>query len=171
MKPTETAELLKIGDLARQTGKTVRALHLYEELGLLRPASRTSGGFRLFDEDALRRIHWIGLLQELGLSLHQIQELLNDWRSHETGPQAMERVRAVFAEKLEEARAQARKYDTLAVELGSALRYFETCRTCRPEPKVEACATCPHDHGMDVEPMLIAGLHGSGEKLPAPAPS
>ena len=44
-----TTHLIRIGDLARLTGKTVRAIHLYEELGLLKPATRSSGGFRLYD--------------------------------------------------------------------------------------------------------------------------
>src|SRR2546421_9764343 len=118
--------LLKIGDLARRSGKSVRALHLYEELGLLQPVSRTPGGFRLFDEDVLRRIHWIGLLQEMGLSLHQIQELLQSWWENAYGPEAMGRLRQVFEEKLTEARIQARKYEELARELESSIRYMET---------------------------------------------
>ena len=40
--------LLRIGDLAEKTGKTKRALRLYEEMGLLVPSDRTSGGFRLY---------------------------------------------------------------------------------------------------------------------------
>ena len=48
--------LLKIGELARRTGKTVRAVHLYEELGLLAPAVRSKGGFRLYHGRAVTRI-------------------------------------------------------------------------------------------------------------------
>ncbi len=156
----EPMELLKIGDLARRSGKSVRALHLYEELGLLRPTTRTTGGFRLFESEALRRIHWIGLLQEMGLSLHQIQELLENWWSHELGPQAMRRVREVFEAKLEEARRQARRYQLLARELESSIRYIETCSsTCPPSADVETCTRCPMDHGMTEEPVLVAGLH------------
>ena len=70
------SKLLKIGDLARRTGKSVRALHLYEELGLLSPTARSQGGFRLYDESAFVRIRWIELLQDSGFSLHQIQSLL-----------------------------------------------------------------------------------------------
>ena len=40
---------MKVGDLSRQTGKTVRALRLYEELDLLHPVARSHGGFRLYD--------------------------------------------------------------------------------------------------------------------------
>jgi MerR family transcriptional regulator, copper efflux regulator len=154
-------ELLKIGDLARKTGKTVRALHLYEELGLLRPVSRTSGGFRLFDADSLQRLHWISLLQEMGLSLHQIQDLLRDWWSGEHGPESMARLREVFKEKLVEARNQARRYEQLAAEIENSIQYFETCRSCFPAPRVETCTQCPRDHGMEDAPLLVKGLHGS----------
>src|SRR5689334_16413767 len=66
-------ELLQVGDLARLCGKTVRAIHLYEELGLLRPHARSKGRYRLFSRDAIVRVRWIGKLQELGLSLPTIQ--------------------------------------------------------------------------------------------------
>ncbi|MBI5838016.1 MAG: MerR family transcriptional regulator [Candidatus Eisenbacteria bacterium] len=156
----EPMELLKIGDLARRSGKSVRALHLYEELDLLRPVTRTTGGFRLFDEEALRRIHWIGLLQEMGLSLQQIRELLQNWWSHELGPAAMRRVREVFESRLEDARRQARRYQSLARELESSIRYIETCSSsCSPFSDVATCTRCPHDHGMTEEPALVAGLH------------
>ena len=44
----DSLSLLKVGELAKRTGKTVRAIHLYEELGLLAPAVRSKGGFRLY---------------------------------------------------------------------------------------------------------------------------
>ena len=48
-------QYLRVGDLARRTGKSVRAIHLYEELGLLEPATRSSGGFRLYHDAAVDR--------------------------------------------------------------------------------------------------------------------
>ena len=47
--------LLKVGELAKRAGKTVRAVHLYEELGLLAPAVRSKGGFRLYHGRAVTR--------------------------------------------------------------------------------------------------------------------
>ncbi|MEO7113867.1 MAG: MerR family DNA-binding transcriptional regulator, partial [Polyangiaceae bacterium] len=44
--------LMQVGDLARESGKTVRAIHLYEELELLRPAARSKGRYRLYTKDA-----------------------------------------------------------------------------------------------------------------------
>ncbi len=56
----ERRDLRQIGDLAREAGKTVRAIHLYEELGLLTPAGRSKGRFRLYGRESLVRIRWIG---------------------------------------------------------------------------------------------------------------
>src|SRR5262245_44197266 len=70
---------LKVGELARLSGKTVRALHLYEERGLLDPIERSKGGFRLYAEDALVRVRWISKLQEMGFSLTDIQKMLEQW--------------------------------------------------------------------------------------------
>lgn len=151
---------LKVGDLARMTGKSVRALRLYEELDLLHPVGRTHGGFRLYDETALTRIRWIELLQEAGLSLHEIQELLKAWQSTKFGPQAMAAVRDTFRKRLEETRAAIQRYRALEHELDATLRYLETCRSCTPpRTTLEHCPQCPEDHGVMEPPALVAGFH------------
>jgi MerR family transcriptional regulator, copper efflux regulator len=151
---------LKVGDLARQTGKSVRALRLYEELGLLHPEGRSAGGFRLYGESALTRIRWIELLQEAGLSLHEIQGLLHTWRGTRYGPEAMAVVRDTFQKKLEETREAIVRYEALARELEGTLEYLRTCQVCRPPRTThEDCPHCPEDHGMKKEPALVAGFH------------
>src|ERR1700744_6339599 len=75
----ERRDLMQIGDLARETGKTVRAIQLYEELGLLAPAARSKGRFRLYTREALMRIRWIGKLQGMGFSLGDIQTIVREW--------------------------------------------------------------------------------------------
>src|SRR5207249_9394956 len=118
-----TSKHLKVGDLAKQTGKSVRALRLYEELDLLHPVARSSGGFRLYDESALTRIRWIELLQETGLSLHQIQALLKAWQGSRYGPEAMAAVRETFQTKLTETRPAIIRYEPPARELYGTLAY------------------------------------------------
>src|SRR5215212_11812259 len=73
---TNEEDLLQVGDLAKLCGKSVRAIHLYEELGLLRPHARSKGRYRLFSQDAVMRVRWIGKLQDLGLSLPTIQTVV-----------------------------------------------------------------------------------------------
>jgi MerR family transcriptional regulator, copper efflux regulator len=151
---------LKVGDLAKQAGKSVRALRLYEELDLLHPVARSNGGFRLYDESALTRIRWIELLQEAGLSLHQIQGLLQAWHGSKSAPEAMAAVRETFQKKLIETRSAITRYQALAHELEGTLEYLRTCQVCRP-PRTTAqdCPHCPEDHGMKTEPALVAGFH------------
>jgi DNA-binding transcriptional MerR regulator len=57
-------------------GKTTRAIHLYEELGLLTPAVRSKGGFRLYSPRAVARLEWIQKLQDMGFSLTEIKAFL-----------------------------------------------------------------------------------------------
>ena len=47
---------MKVGELTKRTGLTVRTLHHYDEIGLLAPAERTSSGHRLYGETELRRL-------------------------------------------------------------------------------------------------------------------
>jgi MerR family copper efflux transcriptional regulator len=150
--------LLRIGDLARLTGKTVRAIHLYEEQGLLQPATRTSGGFRLYEENAIERVRWIELLHELGFSLNEMRDLLRSWWSAGLGPEAMSELRALFTRKLEHAREMITRYQQLERELIDGLRYLETCRVCATPSTVKVCVHCTQDHGMSQEPALVAGL-------------
>lgn len=70
-------EARKIGDLARASGVTVRTLHHYEEIGLLRPA-RTEAGHRLYGDDEVERLYRIIQLRRLGLSLGEIGRALDD---------------------------------------------------------------------------------------------
>ena len=173
METKETAKLLKVGDLAKQTGKSVRALHLYEELGLLTPAARSQGGFRLFDPDALRQIRWIELLQESGFSLHEIQTLLRDWQTTHYGPEASRALSESFQKRLEETREQLTRLQALERELVETLQYLDTCDQCAPvRTTSDDCPQCPVDHGMKAEPALVAGFHiasraiGGGLSLP-----
>jgi DNA-binding transcriptional MerR regulator len=67
----------RIGEVAKLTGVTTRALRYWEELGLLRPASRTDGGERLYTPADLRRVTRIRDLQELlGFSLEEVKAVL-----------------------------------------------------------------------------------------------
>lgn len=71
----------KIGELASATGLTVRTLHYYEEIDLLRPSTRTDSGHRLYDDKDVERLYRICLLRRLGLSLEDIGRALGepDW--------------------------------------------------------------------------------------------
>lgn len=157
-------QLLRVGDLARLTGKTVRAIHLYEEMGLLQPTQRTSGGFRLYDASVMERLRWIDLLHGLGFSLHDMRELVQSWWSAELGPDAMSELRGLFQRKLDETRDAIARYRQLETELRDGLSYLETCRVCATREPTRGCVGCRQDHGMPAEPALVAGLTAVPEK-------
>lgn len=68
----------KVGELAAATGVTVRALHHYDELGLLVPCERTGSGHRLYAEEDVRRLYRILALRRLGFPLDEIASLLDE---------------------------------------------------------------------------------------------
>ncbi len=68
--------MFTIGKLAAQAAVSVDAVRYYEKEGLLRPAHRTEAGYRLYDQDARRRIHFIKHAQACGFTLAEIRELL-----------------------------------------------------------------------------------------------
>jgi DNA-binding transcriptional MerR regulator len=149
---------MQIGDLARETGKTVRAIHLYEELGLLTPAARSKGRFRLYGPEALLRIRWIGKLQEMGFSLADIQTVVHEWEHVASAPDAMKRMRGVYARKLAEAQAQRRRIEALESELEASLAYLDACDVCDPQRLLSACHCCDlHDKEAEV-PELVLGF-------------
>ncbi len=151
-------DLMQIGDLARESGKTVRAIHLYEELELLQPAARSKGRFRLYSRDALTRIRWIGKLQEMGFSLSDIQTVVREWGHPTSAPASMEKMSGVYKAKLLETRENIRRLQELEHELEASLRYLDTCDVCDPARLLSACSCCElHDRAAEV-PDLVAGF-------------
>jgi DNA-binding transcriptional MerR regulator len=69
---------LKVGELARRTGISVRTLHYYDEIGLLTPARRGDGNHRLYAVADIARLQQITSLRQLGLSLEEIRAVLED---------------------------------------------------------------------------------------------
>ena len=68
--------LLTIGAAAQTAGLTPKAVRLYEARGLLPDVKRSEGGYRLYDEEDLRLLRFIGRARALGLGLRAIQDLV-----------------------------------------------------------------------------------------------
>ncbi|HXJ19757.1 MAG TPA: MerR family transcriptional regulator [Polyangia bacterium] len=156
--PADSLALLKVGELAKRTGKTVRAVHLYEELGLLAPAVRSKGNFRLYSGKAVKRIDWIQKLQDLGFSLTEIKAFLRDWEESAAAPKAMARVREIFSDKLRETQETIARLERLVGDLTETLAYMDSCRSCEPTHTQAECGTCGI-HGHDGRaPLLVEGI-------------
>src|SRR3954451_4143909 len=111
--PTQSADvpkraLLRIQEVAAALGLTARTIRYYEELGLLTPAARSEGDYRLYDEDDVERLRFIkDLRDDAGFSLAEISQLLED-------DAARARFRARFREATDAAERQAILEDSIA---------------------------------------------------------
>src|SRR5437870_4391373 len=70
-------EALKVGELAKRTGLTVRTLHHYDAIGLLKPSLHTEAGHRLYAADDVARLQQVLSLRQLGFSLEEVRDCLN----------------------------------------------------------------------------------------------
>ena len=68
---------LKVGELAKRTGLTVRTLHHYDEIGLLKPSLKTEAGHRLYTARDVARLQQVLSLRQLGFSLEQVRDCLD----------------------------------------------------------------------------------------------
>ena len=65
-----------VNEVSRMTGCSIRTLHHYDAIGLLKPTRVTDAGYRLYDEDAIERLFLILLFKEIGFPLKEIQSIL-----------------------------------------------------------------------------------------------
>lgn len=152
----QSSELLRVGDLAKATGKTVRAIHLYEELGLLKPSVRSKGRYRLFGPEAVMRARWITKLQELGWSLGDIKTVVQAGENL-SAPGAMAQMRDVYQQQLKATREQISRLKALETELEDSLDYLQRCHTCSTDHDKDSCRSCQLHHEEE-PPELVAGL-------------
>jgi len=146
-----------VGDLAKLTGKTVRAIHHYEELGLIEPIGRSKGHYRLFDPETPVRIRWISKLQSLGLSLGEIRSLVRNRRASVSALQSADQLRRMYEGKLGEVRSRLTELSALERELEASLAYLDSCGTsCTPEFVPTHCPQCDR-HPETNETDLISG--------------
>jgi DNA-binding transcriptional MerR regulator len=121
-RPATSGRLMRIQEAAAEVGLTARSVRYYEELGLLMPAARSEGDYRLYDETDIDRLRFIkGLRDDAGFSLAEIAQLLEDEAARERGHAAFnattdpaERKR-ILCERLT---SFDRQIDTLARKIG-----------------------------------------------------
>jgi DNA-binding transcriptional MerR regulator len=155
--PDGEGAVFLVGDLAKAAGKTVRAIHLYEDMGLLKP-ERSKGRYRIFGSEALVRVRWITKLQNLGFSLAEIQQLSRAHDGSDSAKLAAAKLREVYVQKLDETRDKLEELKRLEAELVESLHYLGNCDTsCAPQVPVNACPTCERHPETATPPDLVVG--------------
>ena len=131
------AEILHIGEAAKRIGISVDAIRFYQKLGLIAGATRSPGGYRLFDEEQIHDLAFVRHAQELGFSLNEVKELLAlRQKAH-----ACSEVQSMLKGKLVDVREKIRSLARLEAELGGALRNCNRELRLNREVKHDDC--CP----------------------------
>lgn len=112
----------QIGPVAKKSGVPIKTIRYYEELGLLKAAGRTEGGYRLFDTDIFTRLSFIKRAQSLGLSLAEIKEFLE---VHDQGDLPCDQVRVKLQDKVADIDRQIQQLQVLKLELNGLLSGWE----------------------------------------------
>ncbi len=116
--------MITIGKLAGLTSVSNDTLRYYEEEGLISPAGKSPGGYRLYDHDSARRIHFIKHAQQCGFTLAEIRNLL-DLRSRDKACCGDVRTRAI--EKIRAMKAMSKALDQLISECANERRPVKEC--------------------------------------------
>lgn len=106
--------MLKIGELAKQTGISVGTLRYYESLGLIEPSQRSESGYRYYAEAATQKIQFIKKAQTLQFSLSEIKQIL---AICEQGNPACIAVKALLNEKIHQVDIQIQHLHEFKAEL------------------------------------------------------
>jgi len=132
---------LKIKDVADASGFTAATLRYYEQIGLLPETSRTSSGYRIYDQRTLDRLAFIARAKQLGCSLDEITGLTTAWDGGQCGP-IQDQLRQLVAGKIAAAQNQIGELVTFAAELQQAATALERHR---PDGACDANCGCVSD--------------------------
>lgn len=123
---------LRIGEVSRRSGVGIEALRFYEKQGLLRHATRTQSGYRLYREEVLERLEFIKRAQLLGFSLAEIAHIIKE---KESGINPCAEVREIVRSRLRELDERMKEMRRYRKELAAALQDWDAAR----EKEGEVC--------------------------------
>ncbi|GAC1341193.1 MAG: hypothetical protein NVSMB29_11310 [Candidatus Dormibacteria bacterium] len=127
----------RIGEVAKLVGVSVPTIRYYEEEGLVHPWGRTEAGYRLYDDEAVARLRFIGRAKALGLRLTKIAEIL---RSPDAASER-EALRHAIAHRLAEVHRQVGELQSLEHSLER--RYLQVTRDRCDCRHLGDCACAP----------------------------
>jgi len=141
----EAQKLLRIGDFARLAGTNLRTLRYYEEVGLFQPVERSQGGFRYYRETDVNRLNLIRSLQELGLSLEAIRELLQTREDGISREEFVRRVESALSAQDALLEERIRSIEGQRSRIHDARTKLDQCRPCGRHPGEDNnfCEPCP----------------------------
>jgi DNA-binding transcriptional MerR regulator len=141
----DSQKLLRIGDFAKLAGTNLRTLRYYDEVGLFQPIERSQGGFRYYRETDIHRLNLIRSLQELGLSLEAIRELMDTRSAALSRHEFVRRIERALAAQDDLLEDRVRSIEAQRVRIREARGKLDQCRPCGQTPHADNnfCEPCP----------------------------
>jgi MerR family transcriptional regulator, copper efflux regulator len=151
-----------IGQVAARTGFSASALRYYEEQGLLAPAARTEAGYRVYDDNALRRLAFIARAKQLGCTLEEITDLLAVWDGDQCGP-VQRRFHDLVTDKLDTTQRQITELIAFASQLQSAAARLDTPPI--DGPCDSECACLADNDAPTATPVMLAASRATSAPI------
>jgi len=130
---------MRIGELARRTGVPPTTLRYYEQAGLLEQAVRTKSGYRAYDAEAVRRLEFIRAAQAVGLTLHEIRDVI---AIRDGGLPPCRHVRDLLQRRRTEVRARIDELRALEKDLDRVSKMADTVDPAECDPS-GICSAIP----------------------------
>ncbi len=145
---------LKIGAVAELTGLSVKAIRFYESSGFIPPAARSESGYRLYNQQDVRRLRLVRGMRALGVPLDEIRPLLQSTLTADCAEFTLE-VGETFDRRRTEIDRQIAALEALRSDLDDLARHVAHCE-CEPGQAVSDCGYCEILDGKEVPHELDA---------------
>jgi len=144
---------VRIGEAAEMLGTSQSALRFYEQQGLVDPL-RTPGGTRAYDRHHVQRLAAVIALNEAGVPLEAIGEIMEARRDAGSGDESSREVSGRLHDYLYKVRLRRKELEELEGRLERALALVGQCGGCRNKPDSNHCPDCPVNRVRDDFPFV-----------------
>lgn len=133
---------MHIGKLAKEAGTTTRTVRYYEEIGLICPECRGSGGYRCYSQNQLTRLRMILNLKEMEFDLEHIKTIIAKRDKHTTGGELAHAILEDLNGRLGEVETQIAHYRQIQDKLTHTIASVCECLPCHLRVEERLCAAC-----------------------------
>ena len=133
---------MKIGDLARKSGLSIRTLRGYEDLGIITPV-RSKGGTRVYSSTDVLVAQIVNRMRELDIPVTLIQTIATERRQYSTGDESSASMVEILEALNDTLTKRMAKTIELQDDLAKTLRLVRGCRGCKNKPNPKDCPDCP----------------------------
>ncbi len=145
----------KIGEVAKATGLTTRAIRFYEEEGIINPL-RSEKGTRIYTQEHVEKLKLVKELRDIGIPVELLKGLAQIRKLSETGDGASKEVLSKLYSLKEDIGRKIKLMQSLMEEIESLIPAVAECKGCNLKPIPGNCYTC--EKWKDIEKQRLSRL-------------